>query len=149
MVCLKVMQYFETVTEFLHRNLLHTDLTWNSTCNFKRIFGWKKSKVKGNEEERFYYEILLDKKMSISSTLYAHIFCTNFSPKQNVTRHITREKLLNWHSCEKFVKKTLTKLTAGRKLNQTKVILMWRELFSFCFSSVWKENVLFDSKVRL
>jgi len=55
MVCLKVMQYFETVTEFLRRNLLHTDLTWNSTCSIfqktQRIFG-EKSQMKEIKSQR-------------------------------------------------------------------------------------------------
>ena len=49
--------------------------------------------------------------VSISWTLYAHIFHTNFFPKQNVTRHVTREKLPNQRSYEKFVRKMLMKLT--------------------------------------
>ncbi len=54
--------------------------------------------------------------VSISSTLYARIFRTNFSPKQNVTRHVTREKLPKQHSYEKFVLLTLMKLTPAHNL---------------------------------
>ncbi len=46
---------------------------------------------------------------SISSTLYARVFGTNFLPKQNVTRHVTREKLPNRRLYEKFVRKMLMK----------------------------------------
>jgi hypothetical protein len=59
--------------------------------------------------------------MSISSTFYAHIFCTNFLPKQNVTRHVTREKLPKQRSYEKFVHLMSMKLTPyGVKLHFTK-----------------------------
>ena len=57
--------------------------------------------------------ILRDEQVSISSTLYARVFRTNFLPKQNVTRHVTREKLPKRHSYEKFVRLTLMKLTTG------------------------------------
>jgi len=59
--------------------------------------------------------------VSISSTFYARIFRTNFSPKQNVTRHVTREKLPKKHSYEKFVRLTLMKLTPGFR------IFFWRK----------------------
>ena len=63
---------------------------------------------------------------SISSTLYARIFCTNFSPKQNATRHVTREKLPNKCLYEKFVRKNVDEIdTLKTKISANKVTLMF------------------------
>jgi hypothetical protein len=63
--------------------------------------------------DKFKGSILTSLQPSISSTLYAHVFRRNFSPKQNVTRHLTKEKLPKRHSYEKFMRLTLMKLTPG------------------------------------
>ncbi len=76
-------------------------------------------------------------KGSISSTFYARIFCTNFLPKQNVTRHVTGEKLPKQRSYEKFVLLTLMKLTQAYIIHR----------FSTCAKNICLVNLMLTQKL--
>ena len=69
-------------------------ITFTGVCNPCEDWNRQWRFVHGNWNQKTTERDLV----SISSTLYARVFRTNFLPKQNVTIHVTREKLPKRHS---------------------------------------------------